>query len=49
MITTDEALRLVKNGFINGSVYQCKSLKDFIDMQVKLCNRGWKRAFENGH
>lgn len=48
MFTTNEVVEMVKKGYINGSVYQCKSLKEFIEMQVKLCNIGWKRVYENG-
>lgn len=48
MFTTKEALEVVKKGYINGSVYQCKSLQEFIEMQVKLCNRGWNIMFQNG-
>ena len=48
MVTKNEVLEMVKNGYINGSVYLCNSLNEFNDMQVKLRNIGWKIVFQSG-
>ena len=48
MLTTNEAVDLVKKGYINGSVYQYNSLKELTEAQVKLCNRGWKFVHQIG-